>query len=82
MNKDRELTHRAAALARAAPREWPEFLQAMQEYTDEIRNHCISSPVETLQVSQGRAQNCRDLLRLFAECQETSDQMKEKSKPK
>lgn len=82
MNKDRELVHRAAALARAAHPEWQEFLRAMQEYTDEIRDHCISSPVEALQVSQGRAQNCRDLLRLFAECQETSDQMKQKSKSK
>lgn len=79
MSKDRELIHKAAALARSAPREWGDFLQAMQVYTDEKRDQCISSPVESLQVSQGRAQNARDLLRLLSGCLQTSEQIKQKS---
>lgn len=79
MGKDRELIIAAADLARSSPRSWEAFLQAMQDYTDEKRDQCISSPVEALQVSQGRAQNSRDLLRLFTDCLKTSEQIKQKS---
>jgi hypothetical protein len=77
---DRELILRAAALARRSPQEWSEFLAAFKDYTDVNRERCVSSPLDTLPVAQGRAQNCAALLRLFQECVQTADQITEKRK--
>ena len=77
---DRDLILKTAALARIAPTEWTAFLAAFKDYTDTRRDQCISSPVDTIQVAQGRAQQCVSLLRLFDECLKTADQIQEKRK--
>lgn len=75
-----ELIRRAASLARAAPREWQDFLGALRSHVDTTKDQCISSPLESLQVAQGRAQYSVALLRLFETCTKVADQMTEKRK--
>jgi len=77
---DVQLIVASAALARRAPEEWLDFLAAFKNYTDTRRDQCVSSPVDTLQVAQGRAQQCVSLLRLLEECVKTADQITEKRK--
>lgn len=77
---DRDLIFTSAAIARRAPEEWSDFLAAFKTYTDARRDQCVSSPVDTLQVAQGRAQQCVSLLRLFEDCIRTADQITEKRK--
>jgi hypothetical protein len=77
---DRNLILVSAAIARRAPEEWSEFLEAFKSYTDTKRDQCISSPVDTIQVAQGRAQQCVSLLRLFEDCVRAADQIAEKKK--
>lgn len=77
---DRELILKSAALARTSPEEWSVFLAEFKNYTDTRRDQCVSSPVDTVLVAQGRAQQCVALLRLFEECLKTADQITEKRK--
>jgi hypothetical protein len=77
---DRDLILKTASLARMAPKEWSDFLAAFKSYTDQRRDQCVSSPVDTILVSQGRAQQCASLLRLFDECMTTADQIQDKRK--
>ena len=77
---ERELILSAASLARSSPREWELFLAEFRKYTNVKRDQCVSSPVDTLLVAQGRAQQCVALLRLFEECVKTADQITEKRK--
>jgi hypothetical protein len=77
---DRDLIITSAAIARRAPDEWTDFLAAFKSYTDTRRDQCVSSPVDMLQVAQGRAQQCVSLLRLFEECIRTADQITEKKR--
>jgi hypothetical protein len=77
---DRDLILKAANLARRAPQDWEQFIGALKIYTDIRRDQCVSSPVDTLQVAQGRAQQSASLLRLLEECVKTADQMTEKNR--
>lgn len=77
---DRDLILKTASLARMAPQEWSDFLAAFKQYTDTRRDQCVSSPVDTILIAQGRAQQCASLLRLFEECLTTADQIQEKRK--
>jgi hypothetical protein len=74
----RDLIIKAASLARRAPEEWSAFLGAFGEYADLTRDQCISSPIDTVLIAQGRARECGALLRLFSECLKTADQIMEK----
>lgn len=77
---DRELILKSASLARRSPEEWSDFLAEFKKYTDARRDQCVSSPVDTVLVAQGRAQQSVALLRLFEECLKTADQITEKRK--
>ena len=77
---EREFILSAASLARSSPREWETFLAEFKNFTSVRRDQCVSSPVDTLLVAQGRAQQCVALLRLFEECVKTADQITEKRK--
>ena len=68
MTGDKELILRAAELARSAPRAYQEFLGALSNFTDQVKNDCIQSPLETLPVTQGRAQLAARLQGLVANC--------------
>ncbi len=68
----------SAQLARRAPQEWAEFLSAFAEFASNKDDECISSSTPTLPVAQGRAQACRELRKLFAECKEQASKIETK----
>lgn len=72
------LTVRAAAVARACPQEWEQFLAALKAYTDHKKDQCVSSQVADIQVAQGHAREAGMLLRQLSDCVRTADQMLEK----
>jgi hypothetical protein len=80
MQADKQLILAAAKMSRVAPESWEQFLAAFRTYTDITRDNCISSPVDILQVAQGRAQACAALLRLMDDCRKSADQIEEKRK--
>jgi hypothetical protein len=74
----RDLIIKTASLARRAPEEWSAFLGAFSEYADSTRDQCVSSPIDSVLIAQGRARECGSLLRLFTDCPKIADQMMEK----
>ena len=74
----RDLIMKTASLARRAPEEWSAFLGAFSEYAATTRDQCVSSPIDSVLIAQGRARECGSLLRLFTECPKTADQIMEK----
>lgn len=76
----RTIALRAAALARGAPNEWSAFIEALQTLSNYRRDEMISSPVETVLISQGRARESASLLRMLEVCLKTADQIQEKRK--
>ncbi len=73
---DRDLVLKSAALARAAPSQWSDFLAAMKGVTDETLNDVLKSPTEMLQVNQGRARMIASLLETLATCKQDADKYK------
>lgn len=76
----RNLTLRAAELARRSPEEWQRFLEALQSLSHHRRDECVSSPADSLFLAQGRARESASLLRLLETCLKTADQIAEKRK--
>lgn len=77
---DKDLTIATADLARRSPEEWSKFLAAFRAHSNVRRDQCVSSPVEQLQVTQGRAQESVALLRIFETCLQAADRITEKRK--
>jgi hypothetical protein len=72
--QDKELTLRAADLARAAPNSWNAFLHALEGTAGRLNIELVSwSEPRTIQVAQGRAQLCASLLTLFANAVKDAD---------
>lgn len=82
MIEDSDLTHAAARLARAAPREWEEFKIGFRKYADTKRDQLVTSDLNELQKSQGRAQACHMLVLLFGDAVKASDLMAERANKK
>lgn len=80
MASDRDLTLRAAALARSAPRAFEDFLGALSVFTDQIKTDCIQSPLDLLPVAQGRAQFAARLHDLLANCISSADKIEGRRK--
>jgi hypothetical protein len=76
--EEQELVKKSASLSRFAPREWAEFLSAMQNYGDALARVCVQSQPEHLQISQGRAQQCASLVALFGDAGKTADRIASK----
>jgi hypothetical protein len=55
------------------------FMDAFAEHVNTCRDDVVSSPVDTLQVAQGRAKEGTDLLRLFNGCLSTAEKMENKT---
>lgn len=51
----RELLHATNSLRAHAPVEWEAFLKELQMHAITLREDCIHSPLDGLQVAQGRA---------------------------
>lgn len=76
----KQIALRAATVARRAPEEWGELLEALKNLTTHRRDECVSSPADTIFISQGRAREAASLLRMFETCLKTADQITEKRK--
>lgn len=63
--EDREFSLAIASLTRSAPTDWERFLAAYRVYNAGLLKQLIASPVDQLQVAQGRAKNGDELLRIF-----------------
>jgi len=75
----RKLIERSAALARTSPNSWAEFIEALEAYSNEQRNILVQSPLDVLQVTQGRAQAVSQLLELLRDCVRRADKRENKS---
>lgn len=60
-----DLTAAAARLSKAAPNSWDEFIKALVAYTDVRRDACVQVTVDRVQIAQGKAQQCVELLSLL-----------------
>ena len=76
----RQIALRAATVARRSPDEWSALLEALTLLSNHRRDECVSSPVDTLFVAQGRARESASLLRMLETCLKTADQITEKRK--
>lgn len=62
----------ALRLRNADPQNWDRFLVAFAAYTDEATVVVTEAQPADILVAQGRAQQCRALLRIFRECDASS----------
>lgn len=67
------LTIAASNLSHAAPAAWDEFLAAFSEYALRVQNDCIQSPIDTLPVAQGRAQQVARVQEMLASCRASAE---------
>jgi hypothetical protein len=77
---EQDLTLAAARIARSSPDAWDRFVAAVQAYSSQQITNCIQSPLETLPVTQGRAQATARLYGLLAECISSADKIEGKRK--
>ena len=75
---DDELVMAAAELRRNAPEGFQKFLEAFRAYTNKTKDECISSPIDTLPVAQGRARGCAAILRMLDDCLTLADKREKK----
>lgn len=75
------LTMKAAQLARTAPREWREFLEALAVHNEVHRTNLIMSPLHELPVNQGRAQALSTLLDRLKNSVASADRIARKAQP-
>jgi len=71
---------KASRLARAAPKNWHDFLNEFAALVEKSRTDCIKSEPAYLQINQGRAQQMTALLEDLQKCQEISDKIEGKTK--
>ncbi len=69
------LIQKAAELARRAPKEWAEFLDALKTSSEEARDQCVQSPLAELPRTQGRAQSLKALLTLLTDALRSADRI-------
>lgn len=81
MQPKEELILKAATLARIAPDDWRNFVEALGRYAEVHRENLIKSPLNELPVNQGRAQTASSLREMLADCLISADRIKGK-KPK
>lgn len=72
---DSDLIAKTAALHRAAPREWEEFMVEMKSYAERSRDNLVRAPDSALKTVQGRAQEASLLTELFANAAKTADRI-------
>jgi len=70
------LTLKAAALARAAPDNWREFVLALSDFSEVHTQNLVMSQLPELPVNQGRAQMLSIVLGLMSNCVSNADRIK------
>lgn len=73
-----QLILKAAALAKAAPIQWGDFLKAFADYKEKHRDNAIQSPPETLQTNQGRAQLATTTYSMLEKAVESAEEITRK----
>jgi hypothetical protein len=72
---ERRLIVVAAQLSSRAPEQWADFVAAFHAYTDDRKDDVVQANPDSLVNSQGRAQACVHLRKLFSECREQADRI-------
>lgn len=80
MQPREELILKAATLARSAPNEWREFVEALGKYNEVTRENLVKSPLNELPVNQGRALMSASILGIFVECLKSADKINRNAK--
>ena len=78
--QDIELAKKMAVLARSSPGAWSEFLEEFRKYADRVKDACVMSTPDLLQVNQGRARESAALHKTAAECVRVVDALASKMK--
>lgn len=78
----RTMIEAAVSLKRAAPEAWDKFLEALNQHSDGLKNDCVSSPADGLQVAQGRAQAILGLHTQLAKAHLTADKIEQRMREK
>ena len=60
-------------LKNAAPEEWDKFQQAFNVYRDFINDFVAEADVSHIMVAKGAALQCRELCKIFEECERMKD---------
>ncbi len=81
MQIQEELTLKSAALAKSSPTQWQDFLRAFKSIVEDQKEKLVNSPLEQLQVSQGRAHVLQATYKILEDCITNSEQMKRNKKP-
>jgi hypothetical protein len=71
--EDMALVQKMAELARHSPGCWSEFLEEFRKYADRVKDGCVMSPIDMLQINSGRARESATLLEMATECVRISD---------
>jgi len=72
VSTSRSLTIKAAELAGRAPEDWLLFIEALAAHVEEVRDNCIRSPLDMLQINQGRAQALTAILKELRDAPKTA----------
>lgn len=75
-NAKGQLSLTAAALARYAPKEWGEFVEALSLVADQHRENLVQSTLAELPVNQGRAQILSNVVFNLRNCITEADKIK------
>jgi hypothetical protein len=81
MKPEEKLVRAAMSLRGAAPAQWDEFIDALNERRIETDDACIEAPSDRLPWAQGRAHALRDLLRVLMNAPKLFVQYQQKAKP-
>lgn len=82
MSVEKNLIFAAAHLAHRSPQEWAQFISALTAYANDKRDECIRSPLDMLQVTQGRAQASAAFRDLLADAVNTANKIETKQNQK
>ena len=78
--EDATLSPAAAALARAAPREWDEFKKAVKTYEDARKDNMLTANPSDVHKYQGFALGVKVLRTIFDDCLNATDRMAERAR--
>lgn len=74
---EQELALTALRLRAVSPEFWNDFLTALKVHESDVREAMVTSPLELLQIAQGRAQECARLVRLLQEAPQRAEQIEQ-----
>lgn len=72
------LIHTAVSLSMAAPKEWEEFLKALEEYSIDINRRLLGAEPAILSNAQGQAIQAAYLLQLLTDARKTTQKVETK----